>query len=395
MNKKDLILLEKQTKLKCPRTCNEEFTLFELLDEDTNKRNFRSFIHESLDAEKKEIEEQNKKNLNSALLGERTRTEEAVTLKLENSFEKTKSNYMLEINDWKNKLETQKTTLELALHKSIEQEIKNSNEYKKLLASQEQLIALEKKEIGWEKDKEIALKTLELSKNKEISELEQAVERKNNAQINSRLKGEELHTEILKILEMMYAPQDVISTIVAGKKGADIIQNIRDDEENVICTLLYEIKNVTRWDPAWVPKFQNDLKLNNANFGLIISTVFPADKKHLKFFEVTNNIYALEADEFTIKTVVDVYRKIWMERSVFQKRIKSSSEKSQITLQKLNAWEKTVFKENIRKISDMYHDFLRKADKIKSDIDSSSVIVSNIVKIVTSEIHLTLKDIID
>ena len=84
-----------------------------------------------------------------------------------------------------------------------------------------------------------------------------------------------------------------------------------------------------------------------------------------------------------------------MERSVFQKRIKNSSEKSQVTLEKLNTWEKTVLKENVEKISDMYNTFLRKTEKIKNDIDSSSVIVSNMVKIVTSEIRLTLKDIID
>ena len=130
MNKKDLLLLEKQTKLKCPKKCGEEFTLFELLDEDTNKRNFRSFIHESLDAEKREIEEQNKTNLNAALLGEKTRTEKVVTLKLENSFTKVKSEHALEVNNLKNELRTQKTRLELDLHKSIEQEIKNSDEYR-------------------------------------------------------------------------------------------------------------------------------------------------------------------------------------------------------------------------------------------------------------------------
>lgn len=152
-------------------------------------------------------------------------------------------------------------------------------EAKKKIAEEESKIREESKKLA---DEEHRLKQLE--KDKTISDLQKSIEemRRKAEQGSQQNQGEVLELDLENELRLEF-PQDELSEVKKGQRGADIVQVVKNQRLAKCGILLWESKNAA-WQPAWIAKFKEDIRSANANVGVIVSKELPAeygDMKHI------------------------------------------------------------------------------------------------------------------
>lgn len=152
-------------------------------------------------------------------------------------------------------------------------------EAKKKIADEESKIREESKKLA---DEEHRLKQLE--KDKTISDLQKSIEemRRKAEQGSQQNQGEVLELDLENELRFEF-PQDELSEVKKGQRGADIVQVVKNQRLAKCGILLWESKNAA-WQPAWIAKFKEDIRSANANVGVIVSKELPAeygDMKHI------------------------------------------------------------------------------------------------------------------
>jgi hypothetical protein len=90
-------------------------------------------------------------------------------------------------------------------------------------------------------------------------------------------------------------PFDEITDVAKGKKGADIIQTIRNSNGTVCGQIIYESKNTKNWNNDWAEKLQGDVREQKADMGVLISQVLP---KHIKTIGKEKSIWICGYEEF-------------------------------------------------------------------------------------------------
>ncbi|MDD2693414.1 MAG: DUF2130 domain-containing protein [Candidatus Gracilibacteria bacterium] len=171
-------------------------------------------------------------------------------LKQSQEFENMKRNQALELE--KAKMEERKKVEEEA-RKQAEERAKFENEKMKL-----------------ESDKRIA----ELTKQLEMTQ--RAVEDANRKanQGSMQIQGE-IQEDALKELLQQSFPIDIISDVEKGIKGADIIQEVRNDFGQSVGVIAWESKNTKAWSDGWVEKLKEDRLRVGAGVSVIVSSVLP------------------------------------------------------------------------------------------------------------------------
>jgi hypothetical protein len=152
-------------------------------------------------------------------------------------------------------------------------------EAKKKIAEEESKIREESKKLA---DEEHRLKQLE--KDKTISDLQKSIEemRRKAEQGSQQNQGEVLELDLENELRLEF-PQDELSEVKKGQRGADIVQVVKNQRLAKCGILLWESKNAA-WQPAWIAKFKEDIRNANANVGVIVSKELPTeygDMKHI------------------------------------------------------------------------------------------------------------------
>ena len=152
-------------------------------------------------------------------------------------------------------------------------------EAKKKIAEEESKIREESKKLA---DEEHRLKQLE--KDKTISDLQKSIEemRRKAEQGSQQNQGEVQELDLENELRLEF-PQDELSEVKKGQRGADIVQVVKNQRLAKCGILLWESKNAA-WQPAWIAKFKEDIRSANANVGVIVSKELPAeygDMKHI------------------------------------------------------------------------------------------------------------------
>ena len=90
-------------------------------------------------------------------------------------------------------------------------------------------------------------------------------------------------------------PFDEISDVQKGKRGADIIQVIRNSNGAVCGQIIYESKNTKAWNNEWVEKLQQDVREQKAEMGVLITQALP---KHIKSIGKEKSIWVCGFTEF-------------------------------------------------------------------------------------------------
>lgn len=259
--------MSSQNLITCPN-CGHQFSLSDVqkhemeemrekmkteVEADMKKRAF-AWAQEEVKKAKEEAEEASKKQSieleNLRKRDEEARRKEMEFLKQAQEFESMKKNQELELE--KAKMEERKKVEEEA-KKQAEERARFENEKMKL-----------------ESDKRIA----ELTKQLEMTQ--RAVEDANRKanQWSMQIQGE-IQEDALKELLQQNFPIDIISDVEKWIKGADIIQEVRNDFGQSVGVIAWESKNTKAWSDGWVEKLKEDRLRVGAGVSVIVSSVLP------------------------------------------------------------------------------------------------------------------------
>ena len=166
-----------------------------------------------------------------------------------------------------------KNALEKALLEVREREAK-------LARDREALELILKKRVNEETDKareEERMKNAELQKKLDdqarlINEMKRRTE-----QGSMQMQGEVQELAIEEYLTSSF-PRDVIEEITKGKRGADCVHIVRDHYENECGRILYESKRTKHFSYEWIAKMKDDMRLKQADIGVIVTEALPDGK---------------------------------------------------------------------------------------------------------------------
>lgn len=156
---------------------------------------------------------------------------------------------------------------------------------RKLAASEDKI----RDEVLKSADERYRLKIAE--QEKKLSDTQKALEdaQRKASQGSQQNQGEVLELDLENRLREEF-PFDIITEVKKGQRGADIIQTVCSQNGSACGTLLWETKN-GKWQPAWIPKFKADIRLANANIGVIVSQEIPSELGEMKHLE--NNVWVV------------------------------------------------------------------------------------------------------
>lgn len=107
-------------------------------------------------------------------------------------------------------------------------------------------------------------------------------------------QGEVLEDELENLLDRNFK-QDIVEAIKKGKLGADILQKVRNMRLVGCGSILWESKNANQWSNSWVSKLKMDMRNHGAQFGVLVTEVFPSGV-NTKTFTQKEGIYITSVD---------------------------------------------------------------------------------------------------
>lgn len=69
--------------------------------------------------------------------------------------------------------------------------------------------------------------------------------------------------------------RDTVEEVSKGKRGGDCIHIVKDDYQRVCGKILYESKRTKHFSSEWITKMKDDMRLQQADLGVIVTDVFP------------------------------------------------------------------------------------------------------------------------
>ena len=234
---------DKSLKINCPH-CGEEISIQDALSHQVKKTisaQAKEEAKKELAQEIKYLQEENKKK--------------------EQELEQTKK-IELELRKEKNQLSDDKKNFELEKQRQLDQEREKIRQQtaKEILEQQHFKIA--------EKDKKI------LDLQKSLEDAQQKI-----SQGSQQTQGEVQEIDLERELKELF-PTDVIEEIKKGEKGADIRQIVKTQKGNLCGTILWESKRTKTWKDEFTVKLKEDLRSENANIPIIVTTVMPKESKN-------------------------------------------------------------------------------------------------------------------
>lgn len=271
-------LKEKEALLKTQQQKSDELAKAQADFEDKKKRENELF-QERLKKEKKTAEREIELKLRAKLEEDSKESLKAMQDELAEKSEKVKDLLKKEAEIEKLKREKGEAT-----------------EQAKLEAQKElnKRLAEEREKIKRQADEGSELKMKELQKQLEDQKkLTEEMKRKQE-QGSMQLQGEVMELAIEEWLANQF-PLDTINEIKKGATGADCLQVVNTREQLNCGTIYYESKRTKAFQPAWIEKFKNDIRLKNATIGVLVTEVMPKEMDRMGLKE---GIWICTFDEF-------------------------------------------------------------------------------------------------
>jgi len=165
----------------------------------------------------------------------------------------------LEFRKQRRELEEKQKSFELEMTRKLDEEReKIKEETQKSVLDQQRLKDLEK-------DKKIG------DMLKQIEELKRKAE-----QGSQQTQGEVLELELEDILTANF-PFDQIEPVAKGKRGADILQKVHNQQGQYCGTIIWESKRTKLWSDGWIEKLKDDQREAKAEIAVLVTTAFPKD----------------------------------------------------------------------------------------------------------------------
>jgi len=249
---------------------------------------------EALKEEKERQEKEVAKRINDGVKKKEMALKKILKAEAEEEQSSALSSLREELNEKSSKIrELNRTTIELEKLRREKDELEES-----LKAESEKEL---NKKLHEEKDKirkeesiknELKLKELE-KKLADQKSLTEEMQRKHE-QGSMQTQGEVQELAIEEWLAAKF-PLDTIQEIKKGERGADCLQMVNTRAHQNCGTIYYESKRTKSFQPGWIEKFKTDIREKNANVGVLVTDVMPADMDRLGLKE---GIWICSYDEF-------------------------------------------------------------------------------------------------
>ncbi|HTO35430.1 MAG TPA: DUF2130 domain-containing protein, partial [Flavobacterium sp.] len=228
---------------------------------EAKKKQENLLFAERLEKEKKAVEKELNETLKKKLEIEHKEQVELLNKELTEKSEKLRE--LHKANAEIAKLQREKTEMKEAIEAAAQKQLNEQ-------------IAQEKEKIRKQVEDANELKFATLQKQLEDQKkLTEEMKRKQE-QGSMQLQGEVLELAIEDYLSKTF-PLDTITEIKKGAIGADCIQIVNTREHQNCGTIYYESKRTKAFQPAWIEKFRNDIRLKKADIGVLVTEVMPAD----------------------------------------------------------------------------------------------------------------------
>ncbi|GIW45359.1 MAG: hypothetical protein KatS3mg077_2641 [Candidatus Binatia bacterium] len=173
----------------------------------------------------------------------------------------------LQLRKEKAALEERARELDLEVARRVDAEKRKIEEHVRKIVAEQQALKLR------EKDKQIE------DLRREIAELQ-----RKSQQGSQEIQGEVLELDIEEALRRRF-PQDVLSPVPRGVRGADILQEVRADDLRSCGTIIWEMKNTKHWQPGWLKKLKDDQRGVGASLAVLVSSVLPEGVRSFEYVE--------------------------------------------------------------------------------------------------------------
>jgi len=209
------------------------------------------------------------------------RLEEARTRLEKEAEERAREAQRLELEDLKRQLEERDRNIaelrqqELELRKR-KRELEKAKEEQQL--ELERRLDAERRKLAEELNTALA-QQFELKEKEYQDKLEalrkQLEEARRRAEGGSGRDQGEAWEEVLEDILRRLCPEDDIEAVKAGKRGADIVQRVKDESGQECGVILWEAKRVQKWQNDWIDKLKQDQRAKGADLAVIVSEVLP------------------------------------------------------------------------------------------------------------------------
>jgi hypothetical protein len=347
-------------KIKCPN-CGHHFDVEEALAgklEAQYKADYEKKVAEQADkfnAERKVLEKEMedfeaKKAKENELFKEKLsqgleKEKEKIRLQTQESFEQHIKS-LTEENDKKKEENKALRAMEVDL-------LKRENELKE--KAEEMQIALQKE--MFEKQREIEDKAREKEKepfsmrekefHKQLEDQKKLIdEMKRKAEQGSmQMQGEVQELALEELLRSTY-PYDDITEVSKGVRGADCIQMVKNDLQQLCGSIVYESKRTKTFGGDWIDKLKQDQVSSKADLAILVTDVFPKDMDR---FGEKDGVYICGFHE--VKSVSYVLREMVLKTHSVKSANENKGDKMELLYSYLTSNE---FVQNIQRIVENY-----------------------------------------
>lgn len=98
--------------------------------------------------------------------------------------------------------------------------------------------------------------------------------KRKSEQGSMQMQGEVQELAIENYLETTFC-RDEIAEVSKGKRGGDCVHIVKDDFSRICGKILYESKRTKHFSSEWIGKMKDDMRLQQADLGVIVTDVFP------------------------------------------------------------------------------------------------------------------------
>ena len=200
---------------------------------------------------------------------------------------------------------------------------------------------------------------------------------------NSKSKGEELEKYILEQLQTTYNGSDEISKITHVGEKADIIHTIHKDNQQ-LAKIIYEIKNVDKWDNKWLEKLEKDMVKEKADFGIIIATCRAGNPLWKPF--PSKNILVSDDDNFLFASQM-------ARLLLLAKQRLSQGESAEERIKKWEEWIKDKLPNYLLNLEKNFTEWEKDLGRINTSVKSMEKTKENIKNAIISEMEGELRSI--
>ena len=225
-------------------------------------------IAEKVKAERKKIVEQEK----AKILAEQGEQTKALEQELEEKRKQVAEANQRELGLRKQqqKLEDEKAAIKLTIQRQLDEERKKIFEDAGQKAAEEQQFKI--------REKDDLIKSMQ----GQIETL------KRRAEAGSQeAQGEAMEGALKDILQQTF-PFDIIEDVEKGKRGADVVQTVRNTTGKACGKILWETKNTQAFNKDWIEKLKKDQQQEQAELSVIATITLP---KEIKGFGIIEDVW--------------------------------------------------------------------------------------------------------